>query len=151
MPFGQAPGQIQPKSLDDYLDVISRAVFQSGISWRVVDSKWPGTREAFYDFDAEKVAAMDERDIEALTSDPRVIRNFRKLQAVVTNARKMLRLEAEYGTFRKYLRSHADFDATLASLRKEFKFMGPTGCYYFLYVVGEEVPPHEEFEARYRK
>ena len=44
-----------------------------------------------------------------------------------------------------------DFDATLQAMRKDFKFMGPTGVYYFLYVVGEPVPPHEEFEATYRK
>jgi hypothetical protein len=36
-------------------------------------------------------------------------------------------------------------------MKKDFKFMGPTGVYYILYVVGEDVPPHEEFEATYRK
>jgi 3-methyladenine DNA glycosylase Tag len=62
----------------------------------------------------------------------------------------MIELDREHGSFRSYLRSHGDFDATLAALRKDFKFMGPTSVYYFLYVVGEEVPPHEEFEAAYR-
>jgi 3-methyladenine DNA glycosylase Tag len=60
-------------------------------------------------------------------------------------------LDEEYGSFQNYLRSHGDFDGTLTAIRKDFKFMGPTGIYYFLYVVGEEVPPHEEFEATYRK
>ena len=59
----------------------------------------------------------------------------------------MLDLESEHGTFRNYLRSHADFDATVASLRKEFKFLGDVGCYFFLYSVGEEVPTHDVFEA----
>jgi len=39
----------------------------------------------------------------------------------------------------------------LEAMRKDFKFMGPTGVYFFLYVVGEQVPPYHEFEARYRK
>ena len=42
-----APEKINPKSLGDYLEVMSKAIFQAGISWRVVESKWPGIREAF--------------------------------------------------------------------------------------------------------
>jgi DNA-3-methyladenine glycosylase I len=145
------PVQIEPKSLDDYLEVLSRAVFQSGISWRVVENKWPGIKAAFHDFKISEVAAFDEHDLEQLTKDTRVIRNYRKLAAVVNNARMMLEKEQEYGSFQKYLRAHGDFDATLNAFRKDFRFMGPTGCYYFLYVVGEQVPPHEEFEAAYRK
>jgi 3-methyladenine DNA glycosylase Tag len=63
----------------------------------------------------------------------------------------MLVLDGEYGSFQSYLRVHGDFDATLKAMKKDFKFMGPTGVYFFLYVVGEEVPPHDEFEAAYRK
>lgn len=145
------PPQITPRSLDDYLDVMSKAVFQSGMSWAVVEAKWKTTREAFDNFDVRKVAGYDERNLEALEQDPRVIRNSRKLAAIVSNAQKMLDLEAEFGTFQKYLRSQDDFDATLKMIRKDFKFMGPFGIYYFLYVVGEPVPEHEDFEATYRK
>jgi DNA-3-methyladenine glycosylase I len=151
MPSGTPPEQIKPTSLNDYLEVMSKAVFQSGMSWRVVEAKWLTTREAFYDFDVAKVAAFDERDIDELTKDTRVIRNYRKLAAIVNNAQKMIDLDGEHGTFQKYLRSQSDFDATLTTIRKDFKFMGPTGIYYFLWVVGEKVPPHEEFEATYRK
>jgi 3-methyladenine DNA glycosylase Tag len=151
MPPGEAPKQIKPKSLDDYLEVMSKAVFQSGISWKVVEAKWPGTREAFHNFDVQEVAAMNEKDIDELANDTRVIRNYRKLQAIVENARKMLDLETRHGAFKKYLRSQPDFDSTLTMLKKDFKFMGATGCYFFLYVVGEQVPPHEEFQAAYRK
>ncbi len=151
MPEGQPPEQIDPKSLDDYLEVMSKAVFQSGMSWRVVEAKWPGTREAFHDFSVKEVADFTEFDIEELAKDTRVIRNRRKLAAIVGNAQRMLELEDEYGSFQKYLRAHGDFDGTLTAMKKDFKFMGPTGCYYILYVVGEEVPPHEEFEATYRK
>jgi len=151
MPSGTPPEQIQPGSLNDYLEVMSKAVFQSGMSWRVVEAKWSGTREAFHDFDVAQVAAFDERDIDALTKDTRVIRNYRKLNAIVSNAQTMIALDEQHGSFKNYLRSQTDFDATLNTIRKDFKFMGPTGIYYFLYVVGEQVPPRDEFEATYRK
>jgi 3-methyladenine DNA glycosylase Tag len=147
MPTTQPPERIEPESLSDYLDVMSKAVFQAGFSWPVVASKWPGTREAFRGFDPEAVAAMVEPDIDALAQNTRVFRNRRKLEAIVGNAAKMLDLESEHGTFGAYLRSHADFDATVKSLRKEFKFLGDVGCYFFLHVIGEEVPPHDVFEA----
>ncbi|HUV26114.1 MAG TPA: DNA-3-methyladenine glycosylase I [Anaerolineales bacterium] len=93
MPSGTPPEQIQPGSLNDYLEVMSKAVFQSGMSWRVVEAKWSGTREAFHDFDVAQVAAFDERDIDALTKDTRVIRNYRKLNAIVSNAQTMIALD----------------------------------------------------------
>ena len=147
----QPPEQIVPDSLDDYLEVMSKAVFQSGMSWKVVENKWPGTQEAFLGFDVKKVAAFGPFEIEELAKDTRVIRNQRKLEAIVHNAQQILTLDEAYGSFQEYLRSQDDFDSTVSRLRKDFKFMGPFGCYYFLYVVGEEVPPHDEFEARYRK
>lgn len=149
MPAGP-PEQIQPQSTNDYLEVMSKAVFQSGMSWKVVETKWPSTREAFQNFDIHKIAGFDERDLENLSKDPRVIRNYRKLQAVVSNARKMLELEEKHGSFVNYLRAHGSFDETLKAIRKDFKFMGPMGIYFFLYVVGEDVIPHEEFEAAYK-
>lgn len=147
----EVPGQIVPRSLDDYLEVMSKAVFQSGISWKVVDAKWSGIKEAFYNFDITRVSNFDERDLERLEQDPRVIRNARKLAAIVTNARRIRELDQEYGSFQNYLRSGVDFDETLRSIKANFKFMGPMGIYYFLYVVREEVPPYEEFKAGYLK
>jgi len=73
------------------------------------------------------------------------------LEATVYNAQQILALDEEFGSFQKYLRSQPDFDSKLVQIKKDFKFMGPTGVYYLLYVVGEEVPPHDEFEAQYRK
>jgi len=83
--------------------------------------------------------------------DKRVIRNYRKLNAIVNNANKILELNEKFGSFKNYLVSFEDFDDKINGIRKDFKFMGPSGIYVFLYVVGEEVPPHEEFEAKYRK
>ena len=145
-PPGEAPPRIRPRRLGDYLEVMSKAVFQSGMSWKVVEAKWPELRQAMLEFDAEAVAGMTPKQVDALTQDRRVIRNRRKLEAIVGNAQRMLERESEYGSFRKYLRGQGDFTATVTALRKDFKFVGEMGCYYFLYVVGEEVPPHEEFE-----
>ncbi|KAA3648249.1 MAG: hypothetical protein DWQ07_04430 [Chloroflexi bacterium] len=147
----EAPEQINPQSLDDYLDIMSKVVFQSGMSWKVVEAKWATTREAFHDFDVHKVADMSEKDVEDLTQDTRVIRNHRKLAAIVGNAQRMIDLDKEHGSFKKYLRSHEDFDATLKAIRKDFKFLGPMGIFYFLYVVKEDVPAYEEFQDRYGK
>ena len=151
MAEGTAPAQIEVTSLNDYLEVMSKAVFQSGMSWKVVEAKWDGIREAFHGFDVQKVADLNAFDVEELAKDTRVIRNRRKLEATVSNAQSMLALDEEYGGFQKYLRSQGDFDGTIQALKKDFKYMGPTGVYYFLYVVGEKVPPHEEFQATYRK
>ena len=141
------PDQIDPQSLADYLAVMSRAVFQSGMSWRTVNAKWPSIREAFGGFDPQAIAAFGEREIDELAQDTRVIRNRRKLQAISNNAARLLELDADHGSFRDYLRSHDDFDATVKDLKHQFSFLGDTGSYYFLYVVGEPVPPHEEWEA----
>jgi 3-methyladenine DNA glycosylase Tag len=76
-----------------------------------------------------------------------VIRNRRKLSAIVSNAQRMIELDEKHGEFQKYLRSHVDSTTTVQDIRKQFKFMGDTGIYFFLYVVGEEVPPHDEWFA----
>jgi len=144
----EGPKQVKPKRLNDYLEVMSKAVFQAGISWRVIEAKWPGFREAFFDFDPERIARLSPREIDALTEDTRIVRNRRKIEATVENATTMLELNAEHGSFKKYLRSHDGFDATVTDLKKRFKFVGDMGAYYFLHVVGEEVPPHEEVMSR---
>lgn len=147
----KAPQQIKPTSLDDYLEVMSKAVFQTGISWSVVDAKWPQIKEAFLNFDINEIIKFDDSDVDRLAKDQRVIRNYRKLEAIVSNARRMIELETNFTSFREYLNSHGDFEAILKAMKKDFKFMGPTACYYFLYVVGEKVPSHNEFESKYRK
>ena len=146
MPQGKPPEVRRPRDLSGYLETITRAVFQGGISWRVVDAKWDGIRAAFHDFEPERVAAMKPDEIDAVAADPSVIRNRRKLEATVDNAQTLLELDSEHGGFRNYLRSHGDFDATVKDLKRQFRFLGDTGAYYFLHVVGEEVPSHDEWE-----
>jgi 3-methyladenine DNA glycosylase Tag len=145
-----APAQIEPRTLGVYLEVMSKAVFQSGMSWAVVEKKWDGTREAFRKFEPLAVASLTEDEIAELTSDTRIIRNRKKVEAVVDNARKMVELDEAHKGFRKYLRSHGGFEGTVKDLRKQFRFMGETGCYYFLWVVKEEVPDYDTWcESRH--
>lgn len=139
------PPQIRPKRLGDYLEAMSKSVFQAGISWDVVYAKWPSIREAFDGFDAETVAAYDEEKLDELAQDTRVIRSRPKLAAVIHNANRIIELDREHRGFKRYLKSRGDFEETVKSLRKEFKYIGDSGAYIFLYVVGEPVPEHEEW------
>lgn len=147
----QAPMQIEPESLDDYLEVMSQAIFQTGMSWKMVEGKWHEIREAFEGFSIKRVASFTDDDLDRLAADRRVIRNRRKLAAIIHNAKQILEKDKEYPSFREYLRLNDDFDKTLAALRKDFKFLGPTACYFFLYVVSEKVLPYKEFHERYQK
>lgn len=143
----EAPKQIKPKRLGDYLEIMSKAVFQTGISWKVVENKWPGIREALRGFDAAAVASLTEKDLAELSQDTRVIRNRRKLEGIVENARRLIELEEQHRGFKNYLRSHDSFDALVKDMRKQFKFLGEMGAYYFLYVVGEKVPDYHDWIA----
>jgi 3-methyladenine DNA glycosylase Tag len=151
VPPGKPPKRARPRELAGYLEALTRAVFQGGISWRVVEAKWDGIREVFAGFDPHAVAELDADEIDALMRDPRVIRNRAKLEGTVDNAQTLLELDREHHGFRRYLRSHGGFDETVADLKRQFRFLGDTGAYYFLYVVGEQVPPHDEWTASHRK
>lgn len=105
----------QPLSLADYLEAMSKAGFQAGISWKVVEAKWPGIRRAFKGFDPVAISRYTGADIDRLIRDERVIRNRRKLEGVVLNARRLLELDKEHKGFRKYLRSSGGFEERCAS------------------------------------
>jgi 3-methyladenine DNA glycosylase Tag len=135
------PEQVTPARLADYLEIMSKSVFQSGISWRVVESKWPGVREAMREFDPQTIAMLGEPELDELAQDSRMIRHRRKLSAISANAQRILELEEEHGSF----------EATLQSIRKEFKYMGDSGTYHFLWTVSEEVPPYEEWCATHER
>lgn len=141
----QEPDRITPKSLADYLEVLTKSAFQSGMSWKVIEAKWDGFREAFAGFDPETVAGLDEHDVDQLTQDTRIVRNRRKIEATVHNADTLLRLSG--GTvkgFQTWLRSFDDYPTLEKAIRKEFKFLGRSGIYVWLWIVSEEVPPYQE-------
>ncbi len=145
----EGPRKIVPNSLADYLEVMSKSVFQTGISWKVVEAKWPGIKEAFYGFDPQRISRLTVSEIDRLLENKSIIRNRRKIEAIIGNARRILELDSQYGSFRKYLRSFKSFEELTADLRKQFKFLGEMGAYHFLWVVGEKVPTWEDWSSQH--
>jgi DNA-3-methyladenine glycosylase I len=147
------PRHIDPSSLADYLDVMARAVFQSGISWSVIEAKWPGIAAAFDGFDPERVAAYTPDDVERLMGDKAVVRNRKKIEAMVRNAGELIVVDREFGGFKNYLGSFADNEALVKDLHKRFAFLGPSVAHFFLFSVGWDMPAqeawaHEHFGSR---
>ena len=76
---------------------------QAGLSWSTVLRKRENFRRLFADFDPERVALFDSRRIELLLQDPSIIRNRRKVEGAVTNARAFLKVSEEFGSFDEYI------------------------------------------------
>jgi 3-methyladenine DNA glycosylase Tag len=146
-PQGGGPPRHRPKNLAGYLEALTRPVFQAGISWRVIDAKWDGIREAFRGFDPPTVATFGAKDVDRMMGDERIVRSRPKIEATIDNAQTMIELDAGHKGFRRYLGSLGDFDATATDLKRQFRFIGDSGAYFFLYVVEEPVPPHEQWMA----
>src|SRR2546421_13072898 len=144
------PPQYTVKTLDEYLEHLSKGVFQAGISWRVVDAKWPSITKAFRGFDVERVARMTDRDVDALVKDERVIRSRPKIAAVVHNANELLALERA-GGFKKHLKSIPEYEDLATDLKKRFKFVGDSGVYHFLWTVKHPVPDWREWSRAHGK
>lgn len=90
MPEMKVPERIEPGSLDDHLEVMSKAIFQAGMSWSVVGNKWAGIRDVLLGFNPDAIASLDDAQIDEVASDRRIIRNQRKIGAIVENARAMI-------------------------------------------------------------
>jgi DNA-3-methyladenine glycosylase I len=133
-------------------EALTLGVFQAGLSWLVVFARRNSFRKAFSDFDVTKVAMMTERDVERLVEDASIIRNRRKIQATVDNARAMgsaspslPELARSYAKNRR--RSPRSFaalptatsDATAFAQQLKtqgYRMVGPTSVYAFMQNVG---------------
>jgi len=130
---------------------------QAGLSWITILRKRDAFREAFDGFDIEKVSRYDQGKVEALLQNRGIVRNRRKIEAAITNAKCVLEVQREHGSFDAYLwgfvdgrtvqnrwRSFKDVPAeTPGSKRmsddlrgRGFRFVGPTICYAFMQAVG---------------
>jgi 3-methyladenine DNA glycosylase Tag len=132
------PERIKPTSLGDYLEVMTKAVFQAGLRWSLIDSKWENFRTAFANFDCATVAAFTPKDIERLSQDEGIIRSAKKIEGTAKNARLMIELEKEFGSMHDYFASFTSYEELSSDIRKRFAFMGEMSVYYFLFRVGEE-------------
>lgn len=77
-------------------ELLTLEVFLPGLSWNLIEKKRDALREAFCDFDPDLVAEFDDEDIEHLMSNPDIIRNRRKIDAVVTNAQATIAMREHY-------------------------------------------------------
>lgn len=99
---------------------------QAGLNWSLILKKQKNFREAFDQFDINKVAQYDDDDRERLLNDAGIIRNKLKINATVFNAQKILKLQKEYGSFSAWLDHHHPLSLKewTKLFRKTFKFTG---------------------------
>ena len=130
---------------------------QAGLSWITILKKRESYREAFDNFEVERVARYDERKIETLMQNAGIVRNRLKVQSTVLNAQKYLAVQDEFGSFDQFIwrfvdgkpvqnhraslsnvpASTAVSDAVSKELkRRGFKFVGSTICYAFMQATG---------------
>ncbi|MCT6698391.1 DNA-3-methyladenine glycosylase I [Rheinheimera sp. 4Y26] len=83
----------------DWLAAFTKKVFQSGFVWRVVEQKWPGFCDVFFDFSIEKMLLMSDEMLAAKAQDPRIIRNGSKVLTIRHNALMINDLAREHGSF----------------------------------------------------
>ena len=146
MPDYEIPPRQRPADESGYLEKMTKAIFQAGFSWRIVNDKWPNFQRAFDGFDIDKVSAYDDRDVDRLLADKGIVRNGRKIAATIDNARELQRIISEHSSFNAYLRSIDawSYSQRRAELSKRFKGLGPTGVFTFLWTVEERVPDWED-------
>jgi 3-methyladenine DNA glycosylase Tag len=121
---------------DRWLAQMARGIFQAGISWSVVEAKWPGIEAAFHGFIPGKVAMIEGDALDALLADPRVIRSGAKIVAIRDNAAE---LAANPGLGRRVADwPVADFAGLLADLNARFSRLGGSTGAYMLRVMGKE-------------
>ena len=130
---------------------------QAGLSWYTILKKRANYREAFDNFEAEKIVHYNDRKIEELLNNKGIVRNKLKIHAVITNAKAFLKVVEEFGSFSTYIWSFVDgkpiqnhfedlskvpattciSDRLSKDLKKRgFKFVGTTICYAFMQAVG---------------
>ena len=130
---------------------------QAGLSWDTILRKREHYRQAFDNFDAAAVARYTDRDIERLLGNAGIVRNRRKIESAITNARGFLAVQEEFGSFDAYIwrfvggkpirntfvqlaeipASSPEAEAMSKDLRKRgFSFVGPTICYAHMQATG---------------
>ncbi len=93
-------------AIDDDDELFCRLVLeinQAGLSWTTILKKQEGFRKAYHNFSIKKVAAYNEKDFERLMNDAAIIRNRLKINAAIQNAKTILLLQKQYGSFKNWL------------------------------------------------
>jgi DNA-3-methyladenine glycosylase I len=126
---------------------------QAGLSWDTILKKQTTFRKAYDNFNVKKVAAYTEADRERLMADPGIIRNRLKVNAAIENAKTILRLQKEHGSFEKWLEiQHPKIKEEWVKLfKKTFKFTGGEIVNEFLMSTGYLPGAHAVNCAVYKK
>lgn len=123
---------------DRWLASMTRAIFNAGFNWKVVESMWPGFEAAFRGFDPGACSMMDDDWFDALVTDTSIVRHGAKIRAVQENA-VYVRAQADaHGGFGAFVGQWGpdEFDGLLAHLKAEGSRLGGTTGQYFLRFMG---------------
>ncbi|QPH53650.1 DNA-3-methyladenine glycosylase I [Pontivivens ytuae] len=138
-PMPQAELEAVPD--DRWLSAMTRAIFQAGFNWKVVDSMWPGFETAFRGFDVGHCAMMSDERLEELTSDTSIVRHGAKIRAVRENAAFLQELAQEHGQPAGVVIARwpaEDYVGLLAMLKKRGTRLGGTTAQYMLRFMGRD-------------
>lgn len=126
---------------------------QAGLSWETILKKEITFRKAYDNFNIKKVAAYTDARIEKLMADPGIIRNRLKINAAIENAKTILQLQKEHGSFENWLESHhpKTKEEWVKLFKKTFRFTGGEIVNEFLQSIGYLPGAHTESCAIYRK
>jgi len=145
---------LRPPTDSAYFENLSRCVFQSGLNWATIASRWPAFREAFEGFEIARVAGYGAGDIARLMGDARIIRNRNKILATLHNAREFERIIKESGSVPAWLDGldkSNNYQGVIRRISSRFKHVGATSVPLWLYSVGEDIDITDLVEARFRK
>lgn len=119
---------------------------QAGLSWETVLKKEESFRKAYDNFDIQKIAAYTEEDRERLLSDSGIVRNKLKVNAAIENAKAIIELQKEFGSFEKWLEHHhpKTLPEWMRLFKKTFKFTGGEIVNEFLMSTGYLKGAHHE-------
>jgi DNA-3-methyladenine glycosylase I len=112
---------------------------QAGLSWETILTKRDRYRVVFAGFDPVRVARFTPARVDRLLADPGIVRNRLKVAGAVTNAKRFMAVQREFGSFAAYLRGPAGASADALShdlIERGFTFVGPTIMYAFMQAVG---------------
>lgn len=125
---------------DRWLSQMARVIFQAGISWKMVDAKWPGIEEAFGGFAPGPLSMMDDDRFDALLRDTRIIRSGAKVAAIRDNAAFVAGVSREHGGFGRRIGDWpaSDYAGLLAWLGAEGSRLGGSSGAYLLRFMGKD-------------
>lgn len=126
---------------DRWLSAMSQFVFSAGFVWKIVEAKWPGFEEAFEGFEPAKVARFTNGRMDKLRTDGRVIKNGVKLESVRDNARFVVEVASEHGSFGKWIAKWPSDDlmGLLDELKRRGNRLGGNSAVWMLRHMGKDV------------